>query len=488
MCGDDKTPSPSKTADAKTPVDKVAKACPLQDGTIKLVALREVYKHQGKWKERDVDARRQFINLDDQVDAANAHPEYGRAVRLKAKVAWMSAAKSGSLSGKTVYWHAQGDKANNATLSKAQKAGFDSAGSGTTKTSATTDKDGWTQPLAFFLSLYGGDKFEVYATLDKGYKGGLKAGAYRVWRKLWFQVSEMRKRSGTGTYGFPAQAATAITNSYKRAKIEFSETGSRGTVAHHDNLEVNGTPAGATGMRALGQKHFGSDDLVPFKCHLMTCDYAGFSTEDKAVADSLTETVWTSPSWYKLWPHGGSMAWKIAAQYKDGKVWKDIPAAKLSCRPHGSQPGYQKVKIDFSAGPAAPSAKAPVQVKLKLKCTQGGFLGWGGGSAQMVLCSGFVHDFIEAAKRAPSQARTSVHEIGHALGLVNMSPTPANAHDAWEDTAHSNHCNKKATECAMYWQNVANRVTTFHSTGGQGCNEHLRTQDNSRSVMKPLWK
>jgi len=488
MCGDDKTPSPSKTKDCKTPVDKTKATCKSKDDEIKLVRLREVYKHKGAWKEREVDSRRQFINLDDKVDAAKDHPEFGRAVRLKAQVQWVSGDKSRSLAGKTVYWYSKGDSANNAKLTKAQQESFDSAGAQKKKKTAPTDKDGWTQPLPFYLSLYGGDKFEVYATLDSAYKGGLKAGPYRVWRKFWFQVSEMKDRAGTGKFAFPAQASTAITNGYKKAKIEFTEKGPRGNVPHHDNLQVNGIPSGATGMRDLGRKHFVKDDRVPFKCHLMTCDYAGFSTEDKPVADSLTSKTWTSPSWYKLWPHGGSLAWKIEAKYKDGKTWKDIPAAKLSSQSHGSQPGFKKVKIDFSSGPVTPSAKSPVQVKLKVKCTKGGYLGWGGGTAQIVLCSGYVNDFIESAKRAPSQSRTSVHEIGHALGLVNMVPAAAKAHDAWEDKTHSNHCNKKATECAMYWQNVDNRVTTFHSIGGQGCNEHLRTQDNSRSVMKPLWK
>jgi len=43
---------------------------------------------------------------------------------------------------------------------------------------------------------------------------------------------------------------------------------------------------------------------------------------------------------------------------------------------------------------------------------------------------------------------TLVHELGHALGLVNNGLT---MHDPHQDTGHGNHCNNP--DCVMYWLN-----------------------------------
>jgi hypothetical protein len=136
-----------------------------------------------------------------------------------------------------------------------------------------------------------------------------------------------------------------------------------------------------------------------------------------------------------------------------------------------------------------PSAGSPVDIDFRLKCTGPNvYLGWGGGRTHILLCTGALRDINAAADRDPMQSSDTVHEMGHALGLVNMPPSAAGAHNAWHDTVHANHCTKASNECAMFWQSSTTRATTFHSTGGVGCNEHLRTQDFSRSVMKPLWK
>ncbi len=46
---------------------------------------------------------------------------------------------------------------------------------------------------------------------------------------------------------------------------------------------------------------------------------------------------------------------------------------------------------------------------------------------------------------------TLVHEIGHAVGLVNNGISMVTSH---EDTAHIRHCNNP--KCVMYWQNEGN--------------------------------
>jgi hypothetical protein len=481
-------PPPSATPDCTASKDGTTSTCKEKDDSVQLVDLIEVYKYQGKWKDHLRGARKQFINLDEKVDAANDHPEFGRAVWLKARLQWVSGDPARSLAGKEVYWYSNEDPANNAALTKKQKGSFDSAGGAKDKKKSTVDKDGWTKPIPFYLSLYGGDKFDIYATIDAGYKGGLKAGSYEVWRKFWFQVSEMTDRTALGTsYIVPPGVVTALVDGYDKAKIEMSEQGSRGTIPHQGN-----TPTSA--IDKLGKTHFVKDDTVPFKCHLMTCDYAGQTTKSMKATTKMIANTWESPDWYLLWPHDGARSWKVEAKYKDGKAWKDIPDVNLNPLPDAGQPGYQKVEVDFSAlgSPVTPSAADPVDIKLKLKCTdtKSLALGWGGGRAHILLCLGVLGDITPPADRDPTLNSTAVHETGHALGLVNMPPTKAGGHNSFEtkDKKHKKHCSQPAGNCTMFWQVTAPYPTTFHSIGGSGCNEHLRTQDFSRSVMAPLWK
>jgi hypothetical protein len=98
-----------------------------------------------------------------------------------------------------------------------------------------------------------------------------------------------------------------------------------------------------------------------------------------------------------------------------------------------------------------------------------------------------LRDLYIPTDRDPVQKSDSVHEIGHALGLVNLPPASAGAHNAWMDTVHGNHCIQPPTSCAMFWQSSTTRLTTFHGTD-TGCHDYLRKQDFNRAVMKNQWK
>src|SRR5207302_929577 len=115
--------------------DGAIQTCPNKDQDIQLVELVEVYKREGKWKQRVVDSRKQYINLDEKVDTAVDHPEFGRAVSLKARVEWVSGDKSRSLSGKQVFWYSKADAGNKSGLAKADQESFGSAGDGIGKKS-----------------------------------------------------------------------------------------------------------------------------------------------------------------------------------------------------------------------------------------------------------------------------------------------------------------------------------------------------------------
>src|SRR5262249_40874117 len=154
---------------------------------------------------------------DDKVEPAVAHPEYGRFVQLKAQVQWASGDASRSLAGKSVYWyfknHRSNDPTNKRPLKGKEKAGFDSAG-GSLKKVTQADAHGWTPPVKFYLSRYGGDTFSISATDNSGYTGGLTTGVLTVWRKFWYQVTEMSDGSG-GVYTLPAGVTSQFEAGYQ---------------------------------------------------------------------------------------------------------------------------------------------------------------------------------------------------------------------------------------------------------------------------------
>jgi predicted Zn-dependent protease len=61
-----------------------------------------------------------------------------------------------------------------------------------------------------------------------------------------------------------------------------------------------------------------------------------------------------------------------------------------------------------------------------------------------------------AAEQALIEQITIVHEIGHALGLVNNGVRATSAH---QDAEHGAHCTN--TTCVMYWQNGGAEVQQF---------------------------
>src|SRR5262249_27219545 len=136
-----------------------------------------------------------FINM----AAADDHPEFTRKIKLKARVRWKGGDPSRSLAGKSVHWYVTAGGSNRGSLTPASlKHGYDSDGGAEHKDSST-DSDGWTPVVEFHTSQYGGDQFTCSATLNADYTGGLQAGAYTVWRRIFYEVDCMNRVDG-GTF------------------------------------------------------------------------------------------------------------------------------------------------------------------------------------------------------------------------------------------------------------------------------------------------
>lgn len=436
-----------------------------------------------------IKGRKQYINLDGQVDPNQAHREYGRKITLQARVAWQGGSQF-PLNGQTVYWYSKAGGGNKTGLTDAQRVSFDSAGSKSVRKSTTdTDDQGWTPTVDFFFSQYGGDTFDLFATENPAYSGGMQGGSYEVWKKFWYQVTEMKDGNG-GVYTLPPDVTNPFEAGYKTVFIEFIEQLPRNEADHVEYLADGAARSNAA------KPHFLADTLSPFKAHIMTVDWSQTGNQQKTYTATLAGAKWSSP-YALLWRlGGGTFPWKVSLKYRLSAVplaaagpWLDIPDAAVSLKTHPTQRGFKQIQLDFSSGPVTPSPANLVDINLVV--TEAGpniSLGWGGGSHHLFLCTGALQDVAVSADWNPTQRSDCVHEIGHALGLVNMAPTPAHAHDAWEDTAHSGHCIKTPTTCAMFWQSSTTRATTFHLDAGAGCHDHLRKQDYSRTVLAGQWK
>ena len=130
----DFVPTPVSDGGGQCPADGGSSSC---TGELKLVEVAEVVGSGGSAHTQAGASRNQYINL----PADPAHPEFGRSVKLKAKVG--PASGSPPLNGKTIYFYFKPDGGNRAGLTGNLKAGFNSAGGPTTATSMT-DATGWT--------------------------------------------------------------------------------------------------------------------------------------------------------------------------------------------------------------------------------------------------------------------------------------------------------------------------------------------------------
>ena len=143
--------------------------------------------------------RRQYVNLD-----RGSIRGRGRYLRVKARIERVSG--DGSLRNRAVYWRFSPEGADRSQLSdgyydrlpRRMRVGFGGAGDAPTARSQT-DEEGWTRPVNFYPSLYGGDLFTVWASHEEG-SGGRRAGTYRVWRKLFIEIENMQ-RVGARDFG-----------------------------------------------------------------------------------------------------------------------------------------------------------------------------------------------------------------------------------------------------------------------------------------------
>ena len=177
---------------------------------------------------------KQYINLKKDIEGQDKrYPEYGREITLKARVK-RGDGKTEKLDGVKVLFKNKCEKAANraapdtkvwsdAELTGDQKPGFGRK-NGTAATTVQTDANGWTTPVSFFLSQYGGDLFEITAQLDPSVKASKRrppkrTEKYIVWRKFWYQMTlndNLRARRPTIAEGYFAEVFVEMVKSNEK--------------------------------------------------------------------------------------------------------------------------------------------------------------------------------------------------------------------------------------------------------------------------------
>lgn len=413
-----------------------------------MVELVEVVTHKSTKSNQATAGRKQYINLDNTVAAESAHPEFGRIVTFKARVEWASGDKSKALSGKTVYWYLTPDAGNKATLAGAARAGLGSS-DGTMKSSNSCDARGWTSEMALHLSVYGGDKFKMGATLASSHTGGLTAGDYIVWRKLWYEVDTMKKRGG----GLLTMDHAKLPDAYTPCFIELDKQGTDNEPANKWNLQ---TPE----LGAFASDYFGAD-RSPFQSHEVGIDHQA-DKADGVLNVEITAAVFSHGSTDSYYVYDGGDSWLKTAEYDDGTGFKPLDKAKVSLV--GASAVYKKIQVDLSAGPVAPTAAKPVKIKLAFTKSKE-WSGDGANSPHAIVAMGYWYDTETEAEAKRRTAGTMAHELGHLLGMV---PAAQSTH---VDTGTGQHCNDSA--CVMFSTNTTTRLNSFCAV----CIETLRAVD-----------
>lgn len=448
-------------------------------------------------KDKDGSNLKQYINLDKDLEGQpKRHPEYGREITLRARVKKKSG-KTDKLAGVTVnfsYKRTDGPNRSNpaspdpavwsgADLTGDQKEGFGSKNGGSTANAQTNDK-GWTTSVSFFLSMYGGDRFEIKAELapsTPGAKGAapVKTKAeYVIWRKFWYQMTY------ANGYNPPQptkaeQAYTEVSTEMVKANAKmFAKTDLPADLQNRTFLkEYMLKQGGANTDVAVIGPHNKTEFIAmktmekdhPLKANLIICEYqcdpegpCGLGIH-KLTSDGQEITLSQGS--------GGSIVSKPALKAGANLVavgeWATVktPWTKrgnirdADIEINSSRSNTLAVKVKLPTEAPTPSRTNPVYVKLQVE-TASSWWGWAPASGHVVA----VYRPTAIAGKQGSEEDyndTVAHESGH---LFNQTPELGKQPKSLKDhplqyVGHGgkgSHCRQGATVSAgtVNWQDA----------------------------------
>lgn len=483
----DSSPKPAKPVPAKPGknggsgnvyVPKSNGTSPAASGT-RTLSVVEVVVHDGKeYTEKPDSSRRQYVNRDDD-DVV----EYGRRIRLKACYVEKTGTQTKLLSGEKIYWRAYPGPNNKKGLIKQLKAGFDSAGSGTLEKEVTTDADGWTPIVDFYVSRYGGDVFHLMASDRKPPKNasssyGEAAGTYEVWRKLYYELDCMTRPGGGGTYANRANT-TGMENKLAQSFVEVQKEGSDDSPAHQRVLR---TGEAQNWTKNIRQGAFWHRKKLYY--HLVLVDTIVSGSKNVTLTHNLNagvNTIKIPGSQYDLDPRD----WFIDAEFwqphmgntiTGSKDYTDLDKDNFTLTEGGnvaSKTDHYLLTIDFPEGgffEEGYKASEKSVVRLKIK-TWNGLSGVQVGPATVIGMRWRERGY-SGTQLVNRTLNTMVHEPGHAMGLA-ATTLPDGSPCGTTYVKNGHHCNNNSNKCVMYEAN------SKHTDLCNNCTDALRGRDLS---------
>jgi hypothetical protein len=407
---------------------------------IRVVEVCEVYEQSdGKTVRGPVASRNQFINLDHE----NGHKEKGRKLRFIARVQWASGSQA-SLAGQTVYWYAVPGGGNRAGLTGALRAGFGSSGSGTMRTSISVKSDGWTNIVEFYLSQYGGDTFQVFATENAAYTGGMPAGTFTVWRRLSYELDCMTRPGGGGTYSNRADTAT-MESQFRGVFVELVRSGTDASPAHRRVLTDAAAPAWTTAVR--------NGTGSPRYFHLVLVDTIAVSPTNQTATVAMpagANRIELPGTTFTL----DSANWFVSATYTQGTSSGAIAAASLTLGETGDpSTGDDKFTITVNTGSIGVDTTKPWSLTITfIKWTSLSGLQTGPATILGMRWRERLHR-ASAANLGNSTLNTMMHEPAHAMGLASQKLPTGTNNPTYYMIPGGPHCNALSNGCLMYEAN-----------------------------------
>jgi peptidoglycan hydrolase-like protein with peptidoglycan-binding domain len=432
-------------------------------------------------------AYKQYINLDKDLEgAAKRHPEYGTYVEVKARVE----CTGGPLSGHSVIFSyaLTPGPLRPGSLKAAQKEGFATAG-GSKTYAASTDGEGWTESVKFYLSQYAGDAVTITAeaTEDKGNKKSTKP--YQTWRLFWYQVT----RASTHNVPAPSDSVTAYdkvcADMTASDEVTFSvadapaHTFYPGWMVRRDGGDASESVIGAHNSAEFYKK-FKSEPARPVKGHLIICQH---QWDPFGSSDLLTVTVHKSPTDELMLNLGGAWNAGILKPTLSGDL---IVVGTWSGGGKNGTLSADNINIikgrtwlnslTVTLPPEAPDpTKQPVTLQLKLRYGKF-YAGESNGHQMLIKYDGAAANFNQVVS----------HEFGHGFAQV-----PSSGHANYYTDEHGGvgpHCSTGATLVADAQVTSGQRYQggtciMFHQVNPEGCLQvfcstcepHLRLQDFS---------
>jgi hypothetical protein len=318
------------------------------------------------------------------------------------------------------------------------------------------------------LSTYGGDRFRVKVRLQRGGAVVGRTGWFHVWRRLFYEISEMRE------VDMPDAVIRNVRRSMAAVNIQL------------DRAAENHTGRSVEFMNSRDAWRWVAETCttarVPLKVHYGIVQYAGDRVPGRKLC-TVNRMQMTLDGAFRPFDFNGTN-WLVRARYRargGSGEWHRFPDGNVTLT--GTNPS-RRIRVSF-AGTGVDPSRTPQTVDISFRIFDP-VNGWGSRESLHVIISKSVLNeyYAEATAAATRNAvvramsGTSTHEPAHSMGLVYGL--------SWEiaDAAHDAHCEERA--CVMWWQGYSGRPLAFH-TANPGCARFLKAKDLTAGTMRNVW-